>query len=213
LKWNEIAGVRERNVEFCAMPRMIRNLRVRAVARLLIAVVAISLAAARRVDAEAALSPNLAGETAIKESARLDKLLQLQEALANRDYDSIYGVEARTAKFGDAEAKYQTGWDLLGGIEIIARFDPKSLYWYRRDLMMKVPLAERFRAGLTWMRRAIDSGWEPAEAFMADAYETGKFDLPRDRELSACFRLAADEHRSSSSCRRMEVSKNYVTEP
>jgi hypothetical protein len=157
----------------------------------------------------AATSGNL-GSVFADEPDRVPNLIALQEALALRDYDAAFRISVRMDG-SEPDAAEGLAWALMSGLEIVAMEEHEgALDWYRRDLMLKLSMAERYRAGMAWLRRAVTLGSERAVRDFADGYHLGRSGLPRDEELSACFRQAISSRERVAECQRMEQVRGYL---
>lgn len=157
----------------------------------------------------AAMLTNL-GSALANDADRVTDLLAIEEALARRDYDAAYRVmlrgEGNEAKAADGLARA-----LMDGLELVAMEEHESaLDWYRRDLMLKLPMKERYRAGLAWLRRAAALGSDQAIRDFADGYRDGRAGLPHDEELSTCFSQAISSQERVAACQEMEQGRGYA---
>jgi len=152
----------------------------------------------------------LVGSALAEEWNQTRDWLLFQEAVAHRDYDAAYQLVLE--KVGDeAKAAEQFAWALADGVEImVMEGHDSSLDWYRRDLMLKVPMSERYRASMSWMRRAATLGSQRAIADFADAYHLGRLGIPHDEDLSTCFRQALSSRDRVADCQGMEQAKGYL---
>ncbi len=157
----------------------------------------------------AAMLTNL-GSALANDADRVTDLLAIEEALARRDYDAAYRVMLR-GEGSEARAADGLARALMDGLELVAMEEHESaLDWYRRDLMLKLPMKERYRAGLAWLRRAAALGSEQAIQDFADGYRDGRAGLPHDEELSTCFRQAISSRERVAACQEMEQGRGYA---
>src|SRR5947207_2052684 len=75
---------------------------------------------------------------------RVRSLLALEEALARRDYEAAYRISLQ-AESDEAKAADGLAGALMDGLELVAMEEHEgALDWYRRDLMLKLPMKERY---------------------------------------------------------------------
>jgi len=151
----------------------------------------------------------------------------LQQALAQSDDRAAIDLIERYERSSHAKATYLAGWYLVGGLEkralrskgflpddVLAAAQRGALPdWYRLDLMIALPMRQRFEQGTGLIHDAALSGSREAREYMAEAYEAGDRGLPRNPELAKCYRGAGSSGNGVVACVSIEEREGYPSRP
>lgn len=120
-------------------------------------------------------------------TAEEEKALEAQgaTALAAGDYEKLIELAMPRARAGDAEFQFTVGFMLLEWLE-----DPKP----------KKPPKHSAHDALAWIYKAAKAGVPQAAATLRDGYEWGRFSLPKNEELEACWRKVEIDEQTADVC-------------
>ncbi len=151
----------------------------------------------------------------------------LQQALAQSDERAAVDLIEQHERSSHAKATYLAGWYLVGGLEqralqnkgllpddLLAAAERSSLpEWYRLDLMIALPMRQRFEQGTGLIHDAALFGSTEAQDYMAAAYEAGDRGLPANPGLAKCYRDAESTGKGVVGCVSIEEREGYSSRP
>ncbi len=125
-------------------------------------------------------------------TAEEEKALEAQGAgaLAAGDYGKLVELAMPRARAGDPEFQFTVGFMMLEWLE-----DPKP----------KEPPTHSARDALVWIYKAVEAGVPQAASTLRDGYEWGRFSLPKNEELEACWRKVEGEEQKPDACLAAEA--------
>jgi TPR repeat protein len=146
----------------------------------------------------------------------------LQQDFAQGEDWYAAGLIERHEGVSYVEGTYRAALYLLGGLEeralqtkslppddLLAAAERGALpEWYRLDLMMSVPMRQRFERAMTLLHDAALHGSRDAQAYLAAAYEAGDRGLPADPDLAECYRNVEPSGKGVDGCIAIEGRKD-----
>jgi len=136
------------------------------------------------------LSMGCAATSEVDAEAQVALEAQAAGALANGDYAKLVELAMPRARAGDPEFQFEVGYSMLEWLQ-----DPNP----------KEPPKHTAKNALVWIYKAATAGVPQAASTLRSGYEWGRYSLPKNAELEACWRKVEAEEQKPDVCLAAEA--------